>query len=424
MEDRELLVLDGPHDGEAEEDFTPNSFPTGDKTCLNLVYLAALVAAIGGLLFGYDVGIITGAKLQVAHDLELTCAQEELLVALMPLGALSASLVADPCLSGIGRKTTIQLTALIFTLGALLMAFSHSLLQLLIGRFTVGFAVSLSAMAECLYISEISAPSNRGLLISLNELGITVGLLLAYITNFIFMSVSGGWRYMFGLSTVLSVVQFGALLLLPSTPHFLVMKSRDSEACAVLERMGSGVGVRQQLANIRASRLEVEESSCSALFGSQNNMRGRLFIGLGLVLLQQITGQPNILYYATDVFEAVGFCGSTLASLATVGLGLVKVGATVVSLSCHSWVGLGQGGRHSCFPLPSRQVGQTDSFDGRRYADGRLSRCSDGLCWLPSPCGWWSPAQGDVCSLQHLLDPQQSFSGPLKHHHRIRHHHV
>ena len=111
------------------------------------------------------------------------------------------------------------------------MAFSHSLLQLLIGRFTVGFAVSLSAMAECLYISEISAPSNRGLLISLNELGITVGLLLAYITNFIFMSVSGGWRYMFGLSTVLSVVQFGALLLLPSTPHFLVMKSRDSEAC-------------------------------------------------------------------------------------------------------------------------------------------------------------------------------------------------
>ena len=85
MEDRELLVLDGPHDGEAEEEFTPNSFPTGDKTCLNLVYLAALVAAIGGLLFGYDVGIITGAKLQVAHDLELTCAQEELLVALMPL---------------------------------------------------------------------------------------------------------------------------------------------------------------------------------------------------------------------------------------------------------------------------------------------------------------------------------------------------
>ena len=78
--------------------------------------------------------------------------------------------------------------------------------------------------------------------------------------------------------------------------------------------------------------LEVEESSCSALFGSHNNMRGRLFIGLGLVLLQQLTGQPNILYYATDVFEAVGFCGSTLASLATVGLGTVKVGATVVSL--------------------------------------------------------------------------------------------
>jgi len=333
MDDRELLVLEGPPDDRDGEDGGTDNLPLpGDKSCLNLVYLAALVAAIGGLLFGYDVGIITGAKLQVAHDLGLTCAQEELLVALMPLGALSASLVADPCLSGIGRKATIQLTAFVFTLGALLMAFSHSLLQLLFGRFTVGFAVSLSAMAECLYISEISAPSNRGLLISLNELGITLGLLLAYIVNFIFMSVDRGWRYMFGLSTILSVVQLGALFLLPRTPHFLVMKKRESEASAVLQRMGNGVGVRQQLANIRASMLEVEESSCSALFGSQNNMRGRLFIGLGLVLLQQLTGQPNILYYATDVFEAVGFCGSTLASLATVGLGTVKVGATVVSL--------------------------------------------------------------------------------------------
>ena len=327
-----MLVLEGPPDEHGEDGDTDNFSQPGDKSCLNLVYLAALVAAIGGLLFGYDVGIITGAKLQVAHDLGLTCAQEELLVALMPLGALSASLVADPCLSGIGRKATIQLTAFVFTVGALLMAFSHSLLQLLFGRFTVGFAVSLSAMAECLYISEISAPSNRGLLISLNELGITLGLLLAYIVNFIFMSVAGGWRYMFGLSTILSVVQLGALYLLPPTPHFLVMKKRESEASAVLQRMSNGVGVRQQLANIRASMLEVEESSCSALFGSQNNMRGRLFIGLGLVLLQQLTGQPNILYYATDVFEAVGFCGSTLASLATVGLGTVKVGATVVSL--------------------------------------------------------------------------------------------
>ena len=251
MDDRELLVLEGPHDDRDGDGGTDNLSLPGDKPCLNLVYLAALVAAIGGLLFGYDVGIITGAKLQVAHDLGLTCAQEELLVALMPLGALSASLVADPCLSGIGRKATIQLTAFVFTLGALLMAFSHSLLQLLCGRFTVGFAVSLSAMAECLYISEISAPNNRGLLISLNELGITLGLLLAYIVNFIFMSVDGGWRYMFGLSTILSVVQLGALFLLPPTPHFLVMKKRELEASAVLQRMGNGVGVRQQLANIR-----------------------------------------------------------------------------------------------------------------------------------------------------------------------------
>ena len=269
----------------------------------------------------------------MAESLGLTCAQEELLVSLMPLGALSASLVAHHSLSLLGRKVTIQLTALVFTGGALVMALSPGLGLLLVGRFVVGFAVSLSAMAECLYISEISDKENRGLLVSLNELGITLGFLLAYIVNYIFMEVEDGWRYMFGLSSVLSVSQLLALSLLPPTPHFLVMRQRDSEAAKVLAKMrGNGAGVRQEVANIRASCLEAEHVSCSSLFSSEDNLRGRLFLALGLVILQQLTGQPNILYYATDVFQAVGFCGPELASVAAVGLGLVKVLATVAAL--------------------------------------------------------------------------------------------
>ena len=334
--DRELLVLE-----EEDEQEGARSRPwLEDSSCLSLVHLSAVVAAIGGLLFGYDVGVISGAKVQVAADLGLSCRHEELLVGLMPLGALTASTVAHHLLSRIGRKASIQLTALVFTVSALLMAFSSSLLQLLVGRFTIGFAVSLSAMAECLYISEISSPNNRGLLVSLNELGITIGFLLAYIVNYIFMETEGGWRYMFGLSSVLSIVQLLLLLLLPRTPHFLVMKGRDAEAVSVLRRIrGSELGLRQEVADIRSSMTEASQASCSGLFGSEHNMRGRLVIALGLVILQQMTGQPNILYYATDVFEAVGFCGETLASLAAVGLGLVKVAATVVSLCLVDRVG-------------------------------------------------------------------------------------
>ena len=135
---------------------------------------------------------------------------------------------------------------------------------------------------------------------------------------------------MFGLSTILSVVQLAALFLLPRTPHFLVLKKRESEANAVLQKMGNGVGVRQHTSKyvggggkIMLSPLWIPEQHAGQTFHRPWSCD---------VLLQQLSGQPNILYYAIDVFEAVGFCDSTLASLATVGLGTEKVGATVISL--------------------------------------------------------------------------------------------
>jgi len=304
------------------------------ETCLNIVHLASLVAAIGGLLFGYDVGIISGAKVQVAHELGLTCGQEEALVSLMPMGALSASLVAANLLKRIGRRNTIQLTAVGFTSGSLVMAMAQSLSTLLIGRFIVGFAVSMSAMSECLYISEISRPNNRGMLVSLNELGITIGFLIAFTVNYILIDTAGGWRIMFGLSSGLAVLQFVALFFLPRTPHYLLLNKRDNEAVDVLRRIHTRGSVKQELANIRHSidNDSSKESSCSELFSSEDNMRWRTFIGLGLIILLQVTGQPNILYYATDIFQSVGFCSPTMSAMATVGVGLVKVGATIISL--------------------------------------------------------------------------------------------
>eukprot|EP00092_Neocalanus_flemingeri_P028649 GFUD01031109.1.p1 GENE.GFUD01031109.1~~GFUD01031109.1.p1 ORF type:complete len:561 (-),score=168.17 GFUD01031109.1:412-2094(-) len=325
--EEEYLEEDGDHvqPGDEEVQHQP-------PQCL--LYLASLVAALGGVLFGYDVGVIAGARTMLAKDMSLTCTQEELVVSLMPLGAVSASIVSGWLMNNLGRKRTIQLTAVVFAVGAVVMGLANSLVVVLVGRFVVGFGVSLSAMSECMYISEIALATHRGRLVTLNELGITLGFLLAFIVDYIFMTVASGWRYMFGLSGVLAVVQLVLMTFLPQTPHFLVISGKEEQAIKVMRRM-HGVGgmvAKREVAKIRTIHQEERDTSCSFLFSSTDNMRSRLVVGLGLIVAQQLTGQPNILYYATDIAKSVGFCGDFLSASATVLLGLVKVVATVLSL--------------------------------------------------------------------------------------------
>eukprot|EP00090_Calanus_glacialis_P027825 TRINITY_DN4419_c0_g1_i2.p1 TRINITY_DN4419_c0_g1~~TRINITY_DN4419_c0_g1_i2.p1 ORF type:complete len:555 (-),score=184.30 TRINITY_DN4419_c0_g1_i2:132-1796(-) len=328
----------------SQAEFEEESLEDDDQPCQEslshhqppqgLLYLASLVAALGGVLFGYDVGVIAGARSLLAKDMNLTCQEEELVVSLMPLGAVSASLVSGWLLNTLGRKYSIQLTALLFTMGALVMGMADSLVVLLVGRFMVGFCVSLSAMSECTYISEIARATHRGRLITLNELGITLGFLLAFIVNYIFMTVDSGWRYMFGLSGVVAVVQFVCMAFLPQTPHFLVIRGKEEQAGMVMKKMHGlgGMAAKREVAKIRTTHEEEKETSCTFLFSSEDNMRSRLVVGLGLVVAQQVTGQPNILYYATDIAQSVGFCGDLLSASATVLLGMVKVVATVLAM--------------------------------------------------------------------------------------------
>lgn len=337
-DDRLELVNQAEYEEENHEDDVVYVQPCFHDDSLqkhqSLLYLASLVAALGGVLFGYDVGVIAGARTLVAQDMSLTCTQEELVVSLMPLGAVSASLLSGWLLNSIGRKHCIQLTAIVFTVGALIMGMANTLVVVLVGRFMVGFGVSLSAMSECLYISEIALASNRGRLITLNELGITLGFLLAFIVNYIFMTVSSGWRYMFGLSGVVAMLQLICMTVLPQTPHYLVICGKEEQASMVMRRMHGvgGMEAKREVAKIRIAHQQEKDTSCTFLFSSTDNMRSRLVVGLGLVVAQQITGQPNILYYATDIVQSVGFCGDLLSATATVMLGLVKVVATVLSL--------------------------------------------------------------------------------------------
>ena len=222
-----------------------------DRDPAFIVYVAAVTAAIGGLLFGYDMGVISGAKAPMQRDMGLSCSRIELVVAFLPVGAFVASVVGGTAVDKYGRRLTIVVNAFLFTGGALVLATSTTFGFLLAGRFVLGFAVALSAIAECIYISEIAPPEKRGMLVSLNELGITVGILLAYLVNYTFAAVDGGWRIMFGLSSVIAVVQGGVMSLMPRTPRFLMIKKKEEKAEKTLRDLRLTTNVRQTMTNIR-----------------------------------------------------------------------------------------------------------------------------------------------------------------------------
>ncbi|XP_038057015.1 solute carrier family 2, facilitated glucose transporter member 10-like [Patiria miniata] len=298
------------------------------------VLLAATMAALGGILFGYDIGIVSGAMLQLKEDFELNCQQQEMIVSLLLVGALIGALSGGFFVDWIGRRWSIILNTVIFITGAIVLAIAPVYEVLIIGRLIVGFAVSLSAIAECIYISEISPMKQRGRLVCVNEVGITLGLLLAYLVNYFLILVPSGWRYMFGLSIIPALVQGVGMFLLPPSPRFLMQKGRETQARTVLQKLRGTELIEGELSNIRNSLLTEHEYKVCDVLSTVDNMRGRFLIGVGLVFFQQFTGQTNVLYYAPTIFKSLGFGTDAAATMATVGLGLVKVLTTTICLCC------------------------------------------------------------------------------------------
>ncbi len=314
-DDRVILLTEVPSSSTAQnatsvddlELEAPSNSKTSSTSPSSIVYVAACVAAVGGILFGYDMGVISGAKAQMQSELSLSCAQVGVIVAALPAGGFIASLIGGAAVDKFGRKASIIFNAALFTAGALIVAFSSAFATAVLGRLVLGFAVSLSAIAECIYISEISTAQKRGMLVGLNELGITVGILVSFLINYIFATTPAGWRFMFGLSSALAIVQGFAMLFLPRTPQFLVIKRQEEKAEKVLRDLRLSTNVRQTLTDIRLSVNEASGSFLSLLWSNTDNVASRLLIGCGLVVFQQFSGQPNIIYYADDVFKQVNF---------------------------------------------------------------------------------------------------------------------
>ncbi|KAM9382644.1 solute carrier family 2, facilitated glucose transporter member 12 [Phaethornis superciliosus] len=297
--------------------------------CGTFTFLTSAIAAVSGLLMGYELGLISGALLQMGSILALSCREQEIVVSSLLFGALFAALVGGFLIDRFGRRLSIIIASFLLVLGSLILLPYESYGILIVGRIAIGISISLSSIATCVYIAEIAPQHRRGLLVSLNELMIVIGILFAYISNYAFASVSHGWKYMVGLVIPLGALQAIAMYFLPPSPRFLVMKNNDEAARKVLERLRETSDATKELTVIKSSLKDENQYGFLDLFRSKSNMRARMFVGLTLVFFVQTTGQPNILFYASTVLKSVGFQSNEAASLASTGVGVVKVVSTV-----------------------------------------------------------------------------------------------
>ncbi|XP_051532586.1 solute carrier family 2, facilitated glucose transporter member 10 [Myxocyprinus asiaticus] len=295
-----------------------------------ILVLTIIVSTLGGLVFGYELAIVSGTLPQLQAQFHLDCVQQESVVSALLIGALSASVVSGWIIDRHGRKASILLSNLLILGGTLILTTSTSFLSLVFGRAIIGFAMSISSMSCCIFVSEMVAPTCRGVMVTLYEVGITVGILLAYAVNYILTGAQAGWRYMFGLVAVPSLMQLVSIEFLPQQNGSSVSLMAEDES-QQSDRLAEGTSNQNQPDNVQYSVLH--------LFKSKNNMWRRTAIGLGLVLSQQFTGQPNVLFYASTILYSVGFQSNASADLASVGLGFVKVIATLVAMVCSDKVG-------------------------------------------------------------------------------------
>nr|XP_057911136.1 solute carrier family 2, facilitated glucose transporter member 10 isoform X2 [Doryrhamphus excisus] len=288
----------------------------------SVLLLASTVSSLGGLLYGYELGIISGGLLQLKTQFRLTCIQQEALVSSLLIGGLLSSLVGGGLIDRYGSRKSILLSNVLMLTGSLILLIS-SYPTLLCGRFTVGVSMCLSSMSCCIFVSELVTPERRGFLVTLYEAGITVGILVAYTMNYILFDLKMGWKWMFGLAVVPAMIQMVSICFLPS--------NTDRGIC---QDLITSMDTQEEGDSNKRTEYDI-----MSLFQQKDNMRSRSIVGLGLVLFQQFTGQPSVLFYASTIFHSAGFQNADSAVLATVGIGLVKVVATFTSMFFSDRVG-------------------------------------------------------------------------------------
>ena len=294
------------------------------------IYLAAGFAALGGLLFGYDTGVISGAELFFRKDFALSTFALEVIVSGVLAGAAAGALGGGRLADLFGRRKLLIATSIIFAAGAILCAIATSPQMLVAGRIIVGLGIGLSSSTVPVYISEVAPAEARGWQVSLFQLAITVGILLAYIVDYAFAKIQG-WRWMFGLALVPAAIFGVGMIFLPESPRWLLGRGQRESARATLARVRGTNDVDRELTEIERSLGQAKESGrLSDLLAP--SIRPAMIVGIGLAIFQQITGINTVIYYAPVIIQSAGISSASGAILATAGIGVVNVLMTIVSM--------------------------------------------------------------------------------------------
>ncbi|MBX0349186.1 sugar porter family MFS transporter [Haloarcula pellucida] len=298
------------------------------------IYLTSALAALNGLLFGFDTGIISGAFLYINDTFTMSPLVEGIVMSGAMAGAALGAAVGGKLADRLGRRRLILLGAGVFFVGSLTMAIAPSVPVLVAGRLIDGVAIGFASIVGPLYISEIAPPRIRGALTSLNQLMVTVGILASYFVNYAFAD-AGAWRWMLGTGMIPAVILAVGMLKMPESPRWLFEHGRKDEAEAVLQRTRQG-DVDEELEEIAETVSKQSGTGVRELLKPW--LRPALIVGLGLAVFQQITGINAVIYYAPTILESTGF-GSTTSILATVGIGVINVVMTVVAIALIDRVG-------------------------------------------------------------------------------------
>ncbi|HKN25172.1 MAG TPA: sugar porter family MFS transporter [Candidatus Acidoferrum sp.] len=312
--------------------------PSPRKPYVNHGFLARIsfIAALGGVLYGYDMGIIAAAVIFVRHSFALSTVMEELVVSIVLVGAMIGAMVGGAVADRIGRRATLVWAGGIFIAGSVLAPLSPNVTVLIIARAIIGIGIGFTSVTAPVYVSELAPPQSRGMLIGLYQFALTLGIAFADLVGY-WLATQEAWRLMFGIAAVPTLFFLGVILTVPESPRWLFAHSREKDAESVLLSYTDANGAQQFLADIRDGLKTPIEQRWKALLTPA--VRGSVFIAVGFTVLQQVTGINTIIYYGPQIFELAGIASHSNSILATLVVAVVNVIATVVGITLVDRVG-------------------------------------------------------------------------------------
>jgi sugar porter (SP) family MFS transporter len=301
----------------------------------SFVYVAAAISALGGMLFGYDIGVISGAILFIKRDFSLSAGMEEIVVSSVLLGSLAGAAAGGILADRLGRRKLLIATAIVFGLAAIAAALAPGTAWLILARVVAGVAIGVASFVAPLYISEIAPVDIRGKLVSINQVALTSGIVISYLIDYTFAG-SQAWRWMFALAAIPAAAFGIGLLFIPDSPRWLAAQGHVDKARVALKRIRDPEQVESELAQIQKSAAQ-QKASWSELLSPL--LRPAMIVGVGLAVAQQITGINTVIYYAPTILKFAGLSSAPAAILASVGVGVVNLLLTLVAMQLIDRVG-------------------------------------------------------------------------------------